>query len=371
MPRKLIRNGIEKLTPYEPGRPVSQVKRELGLDDVIKLASNECPYPPFPRALAAMRKAAGHVNRYPDDNATFLKEKLGNFLEVPVTNIMVGHGSNELIRLIAEAVLDPGDEAVMAKPSFVVYPHAVKLVGGVPIEVPLADHRHDLKAMRDAVTDKTKLVFVCNPNNPTGTIVAREELEEFLGVIDKDIVVVMDEAYFELVADDSYPDGLDYVEKNRPVVVLRTFSKVYGLAGCRIGYGVASEELVQAVNRVRDAFNTGTIGQIGAIFSLDCQDEVAERRELNLAGVEYLESEFARLGLEFVPTRTNFIMVDVGDEDRKVMKALMREGVIVRPGDVFGYYGWVRVSVGTPEENERFISALEEVLDRERVGSEA
>ncbi|MCL5291522.1 MAG: histidinol-phosphate transaminase [Actinobacteria bacterium] len=369
--RRTVRSGVEKLKPYEPGRPMSLVRRELGLDDVIKLASNECPYPPFPRALAAMKKAVDHVNRYPDDNATFLKEKLSTFMKVPVDRIMIGHGSNELIRLLAEVVLEPGDEAVMASPSFVVYPHAVKITGATPVEVPLKEDRHDLEAMLAAVNEKTKMVFVCNPNNPSGTFVGRGELESFLGKLNKNIVVVMDEAYFELVTDDSYPDGLDYIEERRPIVVLRTFSKVYGLAGCRVGYGVAPGELVQAVNRVRDAFNVGTVGLIGAIFSLDCREEVAERRRLNAEGLSYLAGEFERLGLSYIPSQTNFIMVDVGDADRRVTNALVKGGVIVRPGDALGYYGYIRVSVGTPAENERFVSALERVLDSERVGLEA
>ena len=361
--RTILRKGIEDLTPYEPGRPMSVVKRELGLADVIKLASNECPYPPFPRALAAMKKAAERVNRYPDDNSTFLKEKLSSFLKVPALNVMIGHGSNELIRLLAEVILEPGDEAVMASPSFVVYPHAVKITGATPIEVPLGEHRHDLKAMLRAVGDRTKMVFICNPNNPTGTIVYREELEDFLKEIGDDVVVVIDEAYYELVDDPGYPNGLEYFNGERPIVVLRTFSKVYGLAGCRVGYGVAPEWLVQAVNRVKDAFNVGTVGQIGAIFSLDCQDEVAERRRLNRDGLAYLVREFFRLNLAYIPSFANFIMVNVGDEDRKVTEALLKAGVIVRPADIFGYSGWIRVSVGTPEENERFISALERVLN--------
>ncbi|MHB0977209.1 MAG: histidinol-phosphate transaminase [Candidatus Aquicultorales bacterium] len=371
MARKTIRQGVEKLKPYEPGKPMSLVRRDLGLDEVIKLASNECPYPPFPKVVKAMQKAVGFVNRYPDDNGTFLKEKLSDFLKVPVENLMIGHGSNELIRLLAEVILEPGDEAVMASPSFVVYPHAVKITGATPVEVPLVEDRHDLEGMKAAITEKTKMVFICNPNNPTGTTVNKDEVEKFLREIDEDIVVVLDEAYFELIDDPNYPDGIKYTNNERPIVVLRTFSKVYGLAGCRIGYGVAPEEIVQAVNKVRDAFNVGTVGQIGAIFSLDCRAEVKERRRLNQQGLAYLTNEFMRLRVGFIPSQANFIMANVGDEDRRIWNALLNEGVITRPGDVFGYYGWIRVSVGTPEENERFVSVLETVLEKERVELEA
>lgn len=361
--KDLIRQEVDTLKPYEPGRPISQVKRDLGLEDVIKLASNECPYPPFPQAETAMREAVHYVNRYPDGGSTFLKEKLAAHLNVSAARLMIGHGSNELIRLLANVILRKGDEAVMANPSFVVYPMVVKLMAAKPVEVPLAEYRHDLAAMLKAVTKKTKLVFICNPNNPTGTIVYRSEVDEFMSKLPENIVVVFDEAYFELVDSAQYPNGLDYLDGERPVVVFRTFSKVYGLAGCRIGYGIAPEFLVEAVNKAREPFNVNSVAQIGALFSLGAQDEVERRKRLNFEARDYLYGEFERLGLDYVPTEANFILVDVGRSGRKVWDALMRRGVIVRPGDIFGYPTHLRVTIGTPEENQRFVSELEGILE--------
>jgi len=365
----LLRRGLEQLIPYEPGRPISLVEKELGIEEAIKLASNESPYKPFPKVVEAMREAVLELNRYPDGGSTFLREKIAAKLGVPASRIMVGSGSNELLRLLANVLLNPEDEAVMANPSFIVYPTVVKLMNARAVEVPLKDHRHDLDAMADAITERTKIVFVCNPNNPTGTIITRDELDKFLSKIPEDIVVVLDEAYFELVRDDSYPNGMDYINGNRPVVVFRTFSKVYGLAGCRVGYGIAPEFLVKAVNKVREPFNVSTIAQVGALFSLDCDEDVEERSRLNDEGLKYLYGEFEKHGLDYIPSHANFVLVDVGANGRQVSNELMKKGVIVRSGDIFGYPGHIRVSVGTPDENARFIEELVNVLQDFRKGA--
>jgi histidinol-phosphate aminotransferase len=361
----LCREQIADLKPYVPGRPISLVKRELKLEKVIKLASNECPFGPFPKVLAAMRQAAAYVNRYPDGGNTFLKEKLATHLGVSTANLMIGHGSNELIRLIANILLDPGDEVIMAKPSFVVYPTVVKLMGAIPVEVPLANHKHDLKAMLNKINSRTKLVFICNPNNPTGTIVTKREVEEFLKEVPDYVTVVFDEAYYELVEDSEYPNGLNYFSDSRPIVVLRTFSKIYGLAGCRVGYGVAPKAFVEAVDKVREPFNVNTIGQIGAIFSLDCQEELLERRELIREGKTYLYKSFDKLGLNYIPSEANFILVKVGD-GKKVANKLLKKGIIVRSGDIFGYPEYIRVTVGKPDENKIFIENLDIILKETR-----
>ncbi|MBE0446599.1 MAG: histidinol-phosphate transaminase [Actinobacteria bacterium] len=358
----LIRQGLEGLIPYEPGRPISLVEKELGIEEAIKLASNESPYRPFPKAIEAMREAILNVNRYPDGGSTFLREKLAGKLGIPISKIIVGSGSNELLRLLANVLLNPGDEAVMAMPSFIVYPTVVKLMGAKPVEVPLKDHRHNLKAMTDAITARTKIIFICNPNNPTGTMVSRDELERFLAGIPENVVVVLDEAYFELVRDASYPNGLNFINDKIPVVVLRTFSKVYGLAGCRVGYGIAPEFIVQAVNKVREPFNVNTIAQTAALYSLDCDDEVEERSLLNHEGLQYFYAEFKRLALDHIPSHANFVLVGVGTDGRKISNDLMKKGVIVRSGDIFGYPRYIRVSVGTPDENSRFINELESIL---------
>ena len=360
--KDLLRRGLEGLIPYEPGRPISVVEKELGIEEAIKLASNESPYQPFPQVIEAMQQAVFEVNRYPDGGCTFLREKLADRLGVTPSMIMVGSGSNELLRLLANVLLNPEDEAVMANPSFIVYPTVVKLMNAKSVEVPLKGYHHDLDAMADAINERTKMVFICNPNNPTGTMVTRDEVEAFMAKIPTDVVVVLDEAYFELVRDEDYPNGLDYIAGERPVVVFRTFSKVYGLAGCRVGYGIAPEFIIQAINKVREPFNVSTIAQVGAFVSLDCTAEVEERSLLNDDGLRYLCQEFARLSLDYVPSHANFVLLDVGVDGRALSNELMKRGVIVRSGDIFGYPQHLRVSVGTPDENARFISELENVL---------
>lgn len=361
--QSMIRAGLEDIKPYEPGRPISVVEKELGISEAIKLASNESPYRPFDKVIKAMQEELLQVNRYPDGGSTFLREKIADKLGVPVSTIIVGNGSNELLRLIADVLLNPGDEAVMADPSFIVYPTVVKLMRAKPVIVPLTgDHRHDLEAMADKITEKTKIVFICNPNNPTGTIVTRDEVERFMKRVPDHVLTVFDEAYFELVKDPSYPNGLDYINGDKPVVVLRTFSKVHGLAGLRIGYGVAPEFLITAINKIREPFNVNSVAQVGALMSLDCGAEVEERSRLNKEGLDYFYKEFDTLGLEYVPSFANFVLVNIGRNDREASLALMKSGIIVRSGDIFGYPNWLRVSVGTPDENARFISELGKLL---------
>ncbi|HZD61053.1 MAG TPA: histidinol-phosphate transaminase [Anaerolineae bacterium] len=365
----LLRRGLEGLVPYEPGRPISLVEKELGIKEAIKLASNESPYRPFSKVVKAMQDAVPDVNRYPDGGSTFLREGIAAKLNVPTSRIIIGSGSNELLRLIANVLLNPEDEAVMATPSFIVYPTVVKLMNAKPVEVPLKDHRHDLEAMANAITERTKLVFICNPNNPTGTIVNRNELEKFLADISDRVVVVLDEAYFELVRDAGYPNSLDYVNGSKPMITLRTFSKVHGLAGLRIGYGVAPESIVQAINKVREPFNVNTIAQVGALSSLDCDEEIEERSRFNYEGLQYLYGEFKRLALDYIPSHANFVLVNVKADGRQISNDLMKKGVIVRSGDIFGYPRHIRVSIGTPDENSKFINELENLLENKEKGN--
>lgn len=360
--KRICRREIDNLKPYQPGKPISEVKRQLELEDVIKLASNECPYPPFPEAVEAVKKFLPQLNRYPDTNCTLLKERLSHYLKVSPSQLVLGNGSNELVRLIANVVLNPKEEVVMATPSFIVYPTVVKIMGALPREIPLKDFRHDLIAMLKAVGKKTKAVFICNPNNPTGSIVTREEVEKFLEQISDDVVVVFDEAYYDYVENSDYVSGLEYFGAGKTIVVLRTFSKIYGLAGCRIGYGIAPKFLVSAINKVREPFNVNAVAQVAAASSLEGQEELKRRKKLNSENRRYLYGEFSRLGLKYVPTEANFILVDVGTSSREVMERLLREGVIVRSGDVFGYPTSLRVTIGSGEENKRFIQTLEKVL---------
>ncbi len=360
----LIRPEIKNLTPYVPGKPIDEVKRELNLKTVIKLASNESPYPPFPQAIEAVKNAIIGVNRYPDTDAFYLKRALAEFYNVSEKNIALGNGSNELLRLVAQSLLEPGDETIAGIPSFVVYPTITKMMGGKIKEVNLKDYRLDLETMKKEINPKTKIIFLCNPNNPTGTIVYREEVNDFLQDLPEEVLIVFDEAYFEYVEDANFPNGMDYFREGRNVAVFRTFSKIYSLAGCRIGYAIMSEELVEAVNKAREPFNVNSLAQVAALASLKAQDEVKRRSSLNLQNKKYLYEKLDDLGIKYIPSQANFILIDLKKDCNQVFNALLKEGVIVRTGEIFGsgYETFIRVTIGTREENKKFIEALEKVL---------
>lgn len=367
MTKQLHREHIMAIKPYVPGKPVEEVERELGISGVIKLASNENPLGPPPSSIAILKEMADKVATYPDGNCYYLKNALADFIGVTPANLIVGNGSDEIIKFIAEAFLDEGDEMIMADPSFSEYDFAAKIMGGRTIPVPTKKLTHDLDAMAAAVTEKTKLVFVCNPNNPTGTIVGKAEVDAFLDKLPQGVITVFDEAYFEYVTDEDYPQTLDYIHAGRDVIVLRTFSKIYGLAGLRIGYGVAKPELLGMLNRVREPFNVNMLAQAAALAALNDGDHVVRSRELNDEGKVYLGGEFDRLGLPYMPTHANFIWVQVKADSQQVFSKMLRRGVIVRTGDIFGHPDVIRVTIGTPEQNRRFIAALEEVLTEEGV----
>lgn len=356
------RTCIERITPYVPGKPIDEVKREFGISDVIKLASNENPLGPSPAACKAMANAAANMAIYPDGACFALKEKLAAHLGVPAGSLVIGNGSDEVIKLIAEAFLDSGDEGVYADPSFSEYPYVLRLMGAKECVIPLVDFTHDLDAMADAVGDATKIVFVCNPNNPTGTIVDGPSLQAFVDKIPQDVLIILDEAYYEYVDDPSYPQTLAWALERPNIVVLRTFSKVYGLAGLRVGYGVANPKLAAWINRVKEPFNVNAMGQIAAIAALEDQDHVQRSIEVNRQGKGYLYDEFKKLGLKYVPTQANFIYVDLARPCDAVFKGLLKQGVIIRKGDAFGQPTFIRVTIGTQEQNQRFIGALEAVL---------
>lgn len=358
---QLAPEWIRTLAPYPPGKPIEELEREYGISDSIKLASNENPLGPSPRALAAIQEALSQLHRYPDGSCYYLKRALARKLGVSPDAIVFGNGSNELIELAVRTFLRQGDEAVMADQAFVIYRLVVQAQGGRARVVPLRHYTHNLEAIADAITPATRMVFLANPNNPTGTIFFRDQWEEFLARVPEDVVVVMDEAYFEYVDDPRYPDSLSSHAPTRPLLTLRTFSKIYGLAGLRIGYGVAPPVLVDLMDRVRAPFNVSSLAQAAAIAALEDDEHVERTRRVNREGMEFLRHEFERLGLEYVPSWANFILVRVGNGAR-VYEALLRRGVIVRPMGVYGFPEHVRISVGTQAENERCIAALEQVL---------
>lgn len=357
----LVPDYIANLTAYPPGKPIEEVEREYGIKGSIKLASNENPLGPSQKALDAVKGHLKAIHRYPDGSCFYLKEKLAARLGIDKSRIILGNGSNEIIELIVRAFLRPGDEAIMAHPAFIVYQMIVQAAGGKNVILPLKDFTHDLEAMAGAITEKTRLVFITNPNNPTGTIVKRLEFERFLKRIPEDVVVVMDEAYFEYVSDPDYPDGMDYIS-DRFVISLRTFSKIYGLAGLRIGFGVASEEIINYLEKVRQPFNVNSLAQVAAIAALDDEEHVNKSVKINHEGLSYLYGELDSLGLDYVKSHANFLLIDIKGDGIKVYQHLMKEGVIVRPMGMYDLKNYLRITVGLPEENERFIEALKKVL---------
>ena len=355
---------IRDLVPYPPGKPLEELEREYGIRDSIKLASNENPLGPSPRAAAAVAAAVGQLHRYPEGNCYYLREALARRLDVDPAALIFGNGSNEVIELLVRTFLQPGDEAVMADQAFIVYRLIVQAAGGSSQVVPLRDFTHDVDAIATAVTPKTRLVFLANPNNPTGTIFRRDAWRRLLDRVADDVVVVMDEAYAEYVDDPDYPDALADHRAGRPVVVLRTFSKIHGLAGLRVGYGVALPELVDAMNRLRQPFNVNTLAQIGARAALEDDAHVEASRACNREGMAFLRDACERLGLDTVPSWANFLLVRVGD-GAAMYDALLRRGVIVRPMGGYGFPDHLRVTIGTAAENARLVTALEACL-RER-----
>jgi len=365
LPDGLLRQALEGLVPYEPGKPVEEVQRELGLARVVKLASNEGPYGPFPDALKALDRAARELNRYPDGGAYRLRHALAEQHAVRFEEVAVGSGADGIVDCISQATLEPGDEIVCGWPSFPSYAiYAVKQ-GATAVRVPLREDRYDLEALLASVTGRTKVVYVCHPNNPTGTTNTRAELDAFFERVPPEVLTVLDQAYFEYVDDVEYPDGIaEYFRAGQRVMVLRTFSKIYGLAGLRVGYGIGPAELVTALGKTRRAFDLTTPAQEAALASLGARDELIRRRRLNADGRVELEQVLARHGFAVAgPAVANFVYAEVGgaEEAQCLFDDLLHRGVIVRPLSGFGAPGAIRVTVGTPDEHAILDRALAHV----------
>ena len=353
---------ILAIPPYVPGKPVEELERERGIRHSIKLASNENPLGPSPKALAALRQALASVHRYPDSAGFELTRKLAARLRLEPGQIVLGNGSDDVIAMLARSFLQPGDEVLMPKPSFQMYEIEARAAAAVPVEVPLKDFRTDLEAMAARLTPRTRMVFVNTPHNPTGSLVTRSEFEAFMGLLPDRVLLVLDEAYIEFVRDPTGPDSLDYVKAGRPVVGLRTFSKAYGLAGLRIGYGLMAVEVAGVLNRVRQPFNVSLPAQAAASAALEDAEFIEETLRVVHQGVDYLHAALTGLGLECRPTQSNFLMFRVPDDARRVFEGLLARGVIVRPLASYGYPDRIRVNAGLPEENRRFIESLRQVL---------
>jgi histidinol-phosphate aminotransferase len=361
--RHLLRKGIADIKPYIPGKPVQEVKRELGLEDIIKLASNENPLGPSSLALEAMKAALQEVHLYPDAECYELREAVATSLRISPNQLIFGNGGEELITLIGKAFINEGDSCVISRDVYDAYESVVRIMGGKITYSDLADYRIDLEDMLDKTNKKTKLIFICNPMNPTGTIVTRQELEPFLEQIPQNTLVVLDEAYSHFVSDRDYPDGIDYVRQGKNVIVLRTFSKIYGLGGVRIGYGVAHPELIQYLRQVKEPFNVNALAQVGAMAALKDDDHVS--RTLNLVRTEktLLYNELSAMGVRFIPSEANFVFIDVGMDARSLFQEMLKRGIIIRPGDIWNLPNFIRLTIGTREQNIRFIEALKDIRD--------
>lgn len=361
---KLIRKNILKISPYVPGKPIEEVERELGIKNIIKMASNENPLGPSPKAIFAIKKYLKKISLYPDGNCYELKKKLAKKFKLKQENFVIGCGSDEVIHLIVLAFLNKGEEVITGFPSFVIYYTNTYLMDGKLKLVNLKNFTYDLKKIKEEITDKTKIIFIANPNNPTGTIVKKKEVEEFLEEIPEKIIVVFDEAYYEYVDDKEFPDIISYIKEGRNVISLRTFSKIYGLAGLRIGYGIANSEIISYLNRVREPFNVNSIAQVAACSALDDFEFVKKSKKLNFSEKNFLYREFEKMNLFYVPTQANFILVDTGVDSLSLFREMLKEGVIVRTADIFGLPTFIRVTIGTREENVKMLKVLKKNIEK-------
>lgn len=352
---------IRSLVPYSPGKPIEEVEREYGIEDSVKLASNENPLGPSPRAIKALQERLHQLHLYPDGDCFYLKQSLAAKLGICSDTLIFGNGSNEIIELAVRTFMRPGDEAVVAHQAFVVYRLVVQAVGGHCKIVPLRDFTHDLDAMARAITPRTRVLFLANPNNPTGTIYRKEEWERFLERVTADILVIVDEAYFEYVGDTDYPDSLVYHGERRALLTLRTFSKLYGLAGLRIGYGIGTKRMIDLMHRVRQPFNVNAAAQWAASAALEDHEHVKRSLAVNDEGMHYLREEIAKLGLEQIPSQANFILIRV-EKSQAVFDRLLRRGVIVRPMGGYDLPEYIRVTIGKSRENLKFISELRNII---------
>ena len=356
---------LDEVTPYKPGKPIEEVKRELGLEDVIKLASNESPFPPSPKVIEAIEKNAQDVNRYPDGGCFYLRDAISKKLGIFENNIVFGNGSDEIIIMALRAFVHPGEEVIISDPTFMIY-RIASVISGAKVEVtPAKNYRYDLDAMLEKITDKTKMIFIANPDNPTGTYANSNELDSFLRNVPENIIVFIDEAYYEFARGEDYPETVKYIENsNCNVIIARTFSKAYSLAGLRVGYGIAREDIASALNKVREPFNINSIAQVAALAALEDEKYMLEK-------VSFMNNEKARMckeleaiDIEFVPSRTNFILIDTKRDSSDIFDYLIHKGIIVRDMAVWGLKGFIRVNMGMKEENDSFLKVFSEAIEK-------
>jgi len=359
---KMVPRSILSLNPYVPGKPIEEVKRELGISEVIKLASNENALGASPKAVQAIQDHLSRIHLYPDGGAWYLKRDLARHLEVSPENIILGNGSDEIVSIITRIFIQRGDEAIMGDPSFLMYKIDTQLSQGEVICIPLKNFQMDIFAVLKAITPRTKLVFISNPNNPTGTITPKEDMKKLLQKVPSHVLIISDEAYYEYVDDPDYPDTISWIKKGKNIVVLRTFSKIYGLAGLRIGYAVAREKIISLLNRARPPFNVNSLAQVAARASLKDKEHLNKSRKLIKEEKEFLYNHLRRLGISFLPTQANFILIESGKKTKEIILALLKKGIIVRGMEAYNLPHHIRLTIGTREQNEAFVREFQLLL---------
>ncbi|RQD78176.1 MAG: histidinol-phosphate transaminase [Halanaerobium sp. MSAO_Bac5] len=361
-----VTEGVKNMKRYQAGKSIEEVKREFGLDKIVKLASNENPLGPAPEVIETIKNEAENVYLYPDSDSRILKENLSKHYSLPLENIFIGNGSDEILDLLMTLLLNEGDQIVQGDPSFIKYELAAKSRGGESIKIELDEnHRLQPEKMLEAITDQTRAIFICNPNNPTGTMLEKKEIEALLKKVPEEVLFVVDQAYYEYMTAEEYFDGIELLAQYPNLFLMRTFSKAYGMAGLRVGYGLGNPKLVDYLNRIRGPFNVNRIAQLAAAAALEADDHLQKCYQLNKKGKAYLYQQFSELDLEYIETQSNFMMVDTGIAAEKVFKELQQKGVIIRPGHQFGMESWIRLTIGTQAENEFFIEKLKDLLKGE------
>lgn len=361
MIKDIVKKNILDIEPYEPGKPIEELERELNISHVVKMASNENPLGPSKKAIKAMKKAISTANRYPDGNCYYLKEALSRYLNVSPQNLIIGNGSNEIIELALRTFVNKGEEVIMSEPSFLIFNIACRVADGIPVIIPMKNFMADLDGIKRSINDRTKLIFIDNPNNPTGTSVGEAMVERFLEGLPDSVIVVFDEAYNEFIEREDFPDTIRYIGRKN-IIILRTFSKAHGLSGLRIGYGIADEEIIQFMDRVRQPFNVNSVAQTAAIASLEDKEHIARSQLVIKEGKEFIYKNLDFMGLKYIKSDTNFILINVGRNGEEIFEKMLREGVIVRDMDAYKLYDYIRVTIGTMQENKRFIKALKKTL---------
>ena len=363
MAKSLFRDQLANLKPYVPGKPIEEVQREYGIEEVVKLASNENQLGPSPMAVEAVKREAENINIYPDPSAGELRRELGKIYDVEPDTIVVGNGGEQILEIIARTFINPGDEVITADTTFDILGIQVSYLGGKVVTVPLKDYKQDFEGFVKAINEKTKLIYVCNPNNPLGNIATKDEVEYLVNNVPEDVVIVFDEAYYDFAkVNPDYPETIDILKRRPNTIILRTFSKVTGIAGVRIGYAVTSKEIAVEMSKIKGTFNVNRLAQAAALGALKDEEHIKKTVELNYKSLGMMEKAFEELGLEYVKSNANFVFVNVGKDSKVVSEELLKRGIVIKAGNIWGWNTWLRVSTGTVEQTEKFLTALREVL---------